>query len=111
MQWDGMASSNTSGCERGVILRAKRIDAQEADLPGSELLGQRRSLESQSTRRNRALSRLFSSVPRRVFETGSVAGGEDDDYVASNEGGRRFDSCQGNYARVAQCIERLLPGQ
>jgi len=36
-----------------------------------------------------------------------LAGGEDYGYFASNAGGRRFDSCHGNYARVAQWIEHL----
>ena len=45
-----------------------------------------------------------------------MAGGEDYGYFALNAGGRRFDSCRGNYARVAQWIEhlyrfRLFPGQ
>jgi len=38
-----------------------------------------------------------------------LAGGEDYGYFASNAGGRRFDSCHGNYARVAQWIEHLCP--
>src|SRR5215471_8471948 len=49
---------------------------------GSELLGQRRSLELQSTGRYRAPSRLSSWVPRRVFEITSLAGGEDYGYFA-----------------------------
>jgi hypothetical protein len=53
---------------------------------GSELLGQRRSLEPKSTRRYRAPSRLFSSVPRRGFEIAVLAGGEDYGYFASDAG-------------------------
>jgi hypothetical protein len=36
------------------------------------------------------------------------AGGEDKGYFALEAGGRRFESCHGNYARVAQWIERLM---
>ena len=45
-----------------------------------------------------------------------LAGGEDYGYFAYEAGGRRFESCHGNYARVAQWIEhlpfrcRLFPG-
>jgi hypothetical protein len=76
---------------------------------GSELLGPRRSLEPKSTRRNRAPSRTLlvgSPAEEALIET--LAGGEDYGYFASNAGGRRFESCHGNYARVAQWIEHLM---
>src|SRR5215469_9063881 len=56
----------------------KAIDAQGGGpAGGSELLGQRRSLEPKSTGRYRAPSRPFSPVPRRGFEIAVLAGGED----------------------------------
>jgi hypothetical protein len=67
-----------AGGERGEILRTNNDDAQgSGPAGGSELLGQRRSLEPRSTRRYRAPSRLFSLVPRRVLEMTGLAGGED----------------------------------
>ena len=67
---------------------------------GSELLGQRRSLEAQSTRRYRAPSRLFSSIPRRVFENDGLAGGEDYGYFAYGAGNAGSNPAAGIYARV-----------
>ena len=67
---------------------------------GSELLGQRRSLELKSTRRYRAPSRLFSPVPRRGFEITNVAGGEDYGYFASNAGDAGSNPAAGICARV-----------
>ena len=52
---------------------------------------------------------LTRRFPGELFETRRLAGGEDYGYFASNAGGRRFDSCHGNYARVAQWIEHLCP--
>jgi hypothetical protein len=49
-----------------------------------------------------------SPARKRGADIAKSAGGEDKGYFASDAGGRRFESCHGNYARVAQWIEHLM---
>ena len=76
-----------AGGERGEILRLKHERrAGWRPCRGSELWGQGRSPEAHGTQRYRAPSRLSSLVPRRVFESTILAGGEDDGYFALGAG-------------------------
>jgi hypothetical protein len=61
-----------------------------------------RSPEVKATWRNRAPSRLSSSVPRRAFELSDLAGGEDYGYFASGAGDAGSNPAAGVCARVAK---------
>lgn len=85
--------------EKGYFAPANDVQGS-GPAGGSELLGQRRSLEPKSTRGYRAPSRLFSSVPRRVVAITDLAGGEDYGYFASNAGDAGSNPAAGICARV-----------
>ena len=89
-----------AGGERGEILRSNERRAGRRPCRGSEFQGRGRSPETQGTWKNRAPSRLFSLVPRRVLETLDLAGGEDYGYFASNVGDAGSNPAAGICARV-----------
>lgn len=50
----------------------------------------------------RPFKAAYAEDLQRGFSRCISAGGEDEGYFAYGAGGRRFESCRGNYARVAQ---------